>query len=524
MTDLATERRSDLLDPQLVDRLVAGIAAGPDAERQQVLAPFTGEPLVDVPMSSVEDVVRAYADARESQESWAARSVADRAEVMLRWHDLVLDHRMELVDLVQAESGKSRLAAYEEVVDLALHCRYYARRGSAMLRRRRATGLVPVLTRGYEVRHPKGVVGIVSPWNYPIVMAACDAVPAMMAGNGVVLRPDTQVTLSALRVRELAVHAGLPDRLWQVVAGAGSVVGQAVVDRADYVQFTGSTETGRQVATSAARRLVGASLELGGKNPLLVLADADVDLAAAGVARAITANAGQLCVSVERVLVHRAAADVFVPRLVEAMRGLRIGAGRDWSVEVGSLISAGQLERVSGYVDDAVARGARVLTGARARPDLGPYFYEPTLLEGVTPDMRLYGEEVFGPVAWVAAAAGDDALVEAANDSPYGLNASVWTRDMRRGRAVAERIRCGTVNINEVYGATWSATALPMGGMGDSGLGRRHGPEGLQKFTESQTVAWQRGFPLAPFGPLTAEHFERATTAWLRVAKAVHLR
>jgi succinate-semialdehyde dehydrogenase/glutarate-semialdehyde dehydrogenase len=297
-----------------------------------------------------------------------------------------------------------------------------------------------------------------------------------------------------------------------------------VVDGADYVQFTGSTGTGRQVALSAARRLVGTSLELGGKNPLLVLSDADLDQAAAGTARAISANAGQLCVSIERVLVDRAVADAFVPRLVEAMRRLRLGAGDDWSVEVGTLVSADQLERVSGYVDDAVARGARVLTGGRARPDLGPYFYEPTLLDGVTPDMPACAEEVFGPVAWVATAAGDDALVEAANDSPYGLNASVWTSDLRRGRAVAERIRCGTVNVNEVYGATWSATALPMGGMRDSGLGRRHGPEGLQKFTESQTVAWQRGFPLAPFGPFTAEHFERATTAWLRVAKAAHLR
>jgi succinate-semialdehyde dehydrogenase / glutarate-semialdehyde dehydrogenase len=524
MTDLATERRSDLLDPQLIDRLATGIVAGADAPRQRVLAPFTGEPLVDVPMSSVEDVERAYVDAREAQQSWAARSVADRADVLLRWHDLVLDHRMELVDVVQAESGKARLSAYEEVVDLALHCRYYARRGRALLRRRRATGLVPVLTRGYEVRHPKGVVGIVSPWNYPIVTAVCDAVPALLAGNGVVLRPDTQVTLSALRVRELAIRAGVPEGLWQVVAGPGRVVGQAVVDGGDYVQFTGSTGTGRQVALSAARRLVGTSLELGGKNPLLVLSDADLDRAAAGTARAISANAGQLCVSIERVLVDRAVADAFVPRLVEAMRRLRLGAGDDWSVEVGTLVSADQLERVSGYVDDAVARGARVLTGGRARPDLGPYFYEPTLLDGVTPDMPACTEEVFGPVAWVATAADDDALVEAANDSPYGLNASVWTSDLRRGRAVAERIRCGTVNVNEVYGATWSATGLPMGGMGDSGLGRRHGPEGLQKFTESQTVAWQRGFPLAPFGPFTAEHFERATTAWLRVAKAAHLR
>ncbi len=502
---------------------MAAVTATGD-ERVSVEAPFSGQVLAEVPVSSAADVARAFDTARQAQVPWAARPVEERAAVLLRWHDLVLEHRGELVDLVQHESGKARLSAYEEIVDVALHCRYYARRGPAMLRRHGAGGLVPLLTRGYEVRHPKGVIGIIAPWNYPIVMAACDAVPALLAGNGLVLKPDTEVPLSALRVRELAVQAGVPAQLWQVVVGPGRVVGTALIDAADFVQFTGSTATGRVVAQQAAGRLVGSSLELGGKNPLVVLSDADLDRAAAGAARAITANAGQLCVSSERVLVDAAVHDAFVPRLVRALQGLRLGPGLDWSVDVGSLISAEQLERVSAFVDEALARGARVLTGGRARPDLGPYFYEPTLLAGVTPDMRCHAEEVFGSVAWVAAHEGDDALVAAANDSPYGLNASLWGRDLPRARSVAERLRCGTVNINEVYGATWSATALPMGGMGDSGLGRRHGAEGLLKFTEAQAVGWQRGFPLAPFGLVTARQFERATTAWLRVAKGVGLR
>ena len=323
------------VDPAVARRLLRRVVAGPGATRC-ARAPFTGSPIAVLPMSTADDVGVAAQRARAAQHEWSRRPLTARARPFLALHDLVLDHQHELLDLIQIESGKARAHAFEEVADVAIVARHYARRASSYLRPRRRQGAFPLLSSAHELRHPKGVVGIIAPWNYPLSLAVTDAIPALIAGNAVVLKPDTQTVLTALRVLELLTEAGVPEGLVQVVVGDGAVVGTAIVDTADYVCFTGSTATGRLVAEQAGRRLVGASLELGGKNALYVAADADLERAAEGAVRACFASAGQLCVSAERMLLHDDIADAFLDLFLARVRGIRLGTALDYSADCGS--------------------------------------------------------------------------------------------------------------------------------------------------------------------------------------------
>ncbi|WP_405805112.1 succinic semialdehyde dehydrogenase [Streptomyces sp. NBC_01187] len=512
---------ADVVTPSLVASLSRGVTGSGKTSSH---TPFTGEVLAELPESAPEDVASAFETARAAQRAWAATPVRQRAAVLLRFHDLVLSRQSEVLDLIQLETGKARLHAHEEVQAVAVAARHYGRKAASYLRPKRHTGAIPVLTKVIELRHPRGVVGQIAPWNYPFELSVGDALPAFVAGNAVVMKPDTETALTALWARQLMVEAGLPENVWQVVLGDGPVVGPEVADRGDYVSFTGSTRTGREVAQRAAARLVGCSLELGGKNAMLVLPDADLDKAAAGAVRGAFSSAGQLCISIERLYVHESVADAFLERFVARTRAMRLGASLAYGADMGSLVSQRQLDTVTRHVEDAVAKGATVLTGGCPRPDIGPLFYEPTVLEGVETPMAVCGEETFGPVVSVYRFSDVDEAVELANASPYGLNSSVWGTNGRQAREVAARLRTGTVNINEGYASAYGSAQAPMGGMGDSGLGRRHGSEGILKYTEPQTVAHQRVLPMAPSLGMDDEKYAAFMSRSLKALKTLRLR
>lgn len=500
-------------------RALAALSAVPHLDRAEieVRAPFTGAVLGVIPRGTEADIDAAVQGARRAQRQWSATPIGERCAVFTRFQSLLLERQEEIVDLIQLESGKARRHAFEEILDTAVVAQHYAVHAPRYLRTRRRAGAFPVLTTAIELRHPVGVVGVIAPWNFPLILSITDAIAALIAGNAVVLRPDVQSSFTALMAASLLYDAGLPRDVLRVVTGEGHELGPALIDRADYVMFTGSTRTGTIVAERAASRLIGFSLELGGKNPMIVLPDADIAAAVDGAVRGAFVGAGQVCVSMERLYLPEALHDAFVERLVSRTRALRIGPAMDYSVDVGSLTSARQLAIVEEHVADALGKGATLLHGGKRRADLGPLFYEPTILAGVRPGMLAYAEETFGPVLAVYRYDDVEDAIARANDTKYGLNASVWSRSARRAIEVARRIQCGTVNVNEAYAATWTATGSPIGGMKSSGFGRRHGEEGILKYTEAQTVAVQRFLPLAPPPFLREKDYQKL------MSRVVHL-
>lgn len=476
-------------------------------ESADVVAPFTGELLHTLPLSSVTDVVEAASSARLAQIAWQRAGFAHRRRVLLKAHDLLLERRQLLLDTVQSETGKTRGQAFEEVFQAANVTRYYALAAESILRPSARRSGIPVMLRTRVDYRPKGVIGVITPWNFPLSLSIMDVIPALAAGNGVVQKADNQGALSVLASRRAFIDAGLPPELWQVVTGPGSEIGTAVTDIADYVCFTGSTSTGRTVAMRAAERLIGASLELGGKNPLIVLDDVDPEKAAADAVYACFASMGQLCVSIERIIVQRGVADEFMAAFARRVSSLTIGPAFDYTTDAGSLTLPSQLETAQRHIADAVSKGATVLTGGHALPHLGPLFFEPTVLTGVTPEMECFASETFGPVVSIYIVDTDEEAIVAANDSEYGLNSAIFARSMSRARRIASAIDSGSVNINEGYRAAFSAVDAPMGGAKQSGLGRRNGPEGLMRFAESRTVASNTGIMALPrtgaeFAPL----------------------
>lgn len=492
---------------ELLESLAARAAVGPDAGRLAVVSPFTQAEFGSVPEGAPADIVAAVRRARVAQKGWASRSPKERARVLHRYHDILIERADEAMDLIQLEAGKSRIAAFEEVYEAIATARYYAKTGPKLLRRQRRAVSLPGFTKAWEYRHPLGVIGNITPWNFPLTLSISDILPALVAGNSVVVKPDEKTPFSALYGAMLLEEAGLPEGVLLVVPGYGPLLGPTLIDAVDFVAFTGSSDIGRTVAARAGERLIPSSMELGGKNAAIVMADADLAKAIPAISRAVYANGGQLCISMERLYVDEAIRDEFTARFVDYSRDLPLTDGFDFSSALSPMIDQEHLDKVNSHVEDAVDNGATLLTGGKPRPDVGPLFYEPTVLADVEESMLVCEVETFGPVATIYGFHDIEEAIEAANDSDYGLNYSVWTSNTRRGIEVASRLHAGTVGVNDGYAATWSSYDAPMGGWKASGLSRRHGAVGLLKFTEPQTVAVQRG--IAAFAPFPGMDYAR---------------
>ncbi|MGZ6677049.1 MAG: succinic semialdehyde dehydrogenase [Nocardioides sp.] len=450
---------------------------------------YTGDVLVELPQSSPEDIERAFETARVAQRAWAARPVSERLAVFKRAHSLFIDNAETTTDLIQAESGKNRRMAIEETCDPPMVMSHYLKRAAKLLAPVKRGGPVPFLSTSTEIRQPKGVVGIIAPWNFPFATGISDSISALMAGNAIVLKPDNKTALSPLYGIAMLEEAGLPKGLFQVVCGEGPDVGPTLIDNANYVMFTGSTATGRVIGERAGRNLIGCCLELGGKNPMIVLEDADLDEVVQGAIFGAFGNTGQICMHIERMYLPRSRYDEFRTKFVAATQALTLAATYDFGPDVGSLVSVDHKDRVASHVEDAVAKGAAVLTGGRARPDIGPAFYEPTILEGVTKDMVTGTLETFGPVVALHAYDTVDEAVALANDTEYGLNASVWGGDVATACQVGRRIESGNVNVNDILATAFASKGTPSGGVKQSGVGARHGDQGLLKYTDVQNLA-----------------------------------
>ncbi|MCK9250514.1 MAG: succinic semialdehyde dehydrogenase [Solirubrobacteraceae bacterium] len=463
--------------------------------RQAVVNPATGETVAWVDALGPDDVAVAAARARAAQPAWEALGFDGRARVMRRAQRWVVDHRDELVRTIVSETGKAwEDAMIAEVTYGAAAFGHWASAAPKLLADERVKVASPLLVgKKVVVRHaPVGVVGVIAPWNYPFTNGFGDAIPALMAGNAVLLKPAAKTPLTSLLMLRALRECGLPDDVLQVVTGSGSRLGDPIVDAVDMVMFTGSTEVGRGIARRCADRLIPCSLELGGKDALIVLADADLERAASTALFYAMFNGGQTCISVERAYVEASVYDAFVAKVAERAATLRTndptGPG---ATDVGALTVPEQLDVVRDHVDDARGKGARIVVGGDEDEGRPGWWYPPTVIADADHGMRCMTEETFGPTLPIMRVADADEAVRLANDSPYGLMASVFTKDVARGEEIARRIQAGTVHVNDAL-VGYAALEAPMGGWKDSGLGARHGREGIVKYTATQTVVVAR--------------------------------
>ncbi|WP_139977564.1 succinic semialdehyde dehydrogenase [Nocardioides litoris] len=516
-------RRPASVTDALLDRLVARVpsTAGGTWKLTEV---YTGEVLVELPQSTPADIERAFVEARRAQAEWSQWPLAKRLKVMKKAHALFVRNAQLTADLIQVESGKNRRMAIEETCDPPMVLSHYIKHAPRLLAPVKKGGPVPFLTTSTAIRQPKGVVGVIAPWNFPFATGISDAVTALIAGNAVVLKPDNKTALSPLWGIEMLEEAGLPKGLFQVVCGEGPDVGPTLIDNANYVMFTGSTATGRVIGERAGRNLIGCCLELGGKNPMVVLEDADLDEVVEGAVFGVFGNTGQICMHIERIYLPESRYDEFRDKFVARAQGLDVRAAYDFGPEMGSLVSPDHMERVRAHVEDAVAQGAIVLAGGRPRPDLGPAFFEPTILEGVTKDMLCGATETFGPVVALHRYRSVDEAVDLANDTDYGLNASVWGTDVAAAEAVARRIQAGNVNVNDILATAFASKGTPSGGVKQSGVGARHGDQGLTKYTDVQNLAVLKKQVMGPRPGQSYEEYVKGMLAGLTMMRRTRIR
>ncbi len=452
--------------------------------------PATGEEIGRAPFATVADVERAVQLARYAQSGWAKLSFRDRGRIVLKARELLLAEMEEVARLISRESGKpvSEAVSMEVAPTLdAMH--YFATATASLLRAQKIDiGQYGLMGRSSSILYkPLGVIGIISPWNFPLATPAQEVVMALMSGNAVVLKPSELTPLIALKIGEIFQRAGLPDGLLEIVSGDGSI-GAALIDaRVDKIMFTGSVATGKRVAETAARYLTPVVLELGGKDPMVVFEDADLKNAARGAVWGAFANSGQACASVERCYVHESIATQFIDLVVAETKALKQDLGSNAETDIGAISNEKQLGIIEDHVNAAVRDGARVLTGGARAKNLRGLFYQPTVLVDVNHGMKVMRDETFGPVLPLMTFQSEAEAVELANDSVFGLTASVWTKDLSRGRRIAEQIQAGTVMVNEVL-YTHGIAQTPWGGVKDSGYGRTHGRQGLLELVSAQHI------------------------------------
>ena len=497
-------------------------ANGAAGETIAVENPATGALVSTVPVLGAAELARLAAAAREAQPQWAAIGFEGRARVMRRAQKWILDNADQVIETVVSETGKTHEDA--QLADLgytSVALGFWAKHGAGYLADERLPSWNNPLAAGKKLvlrYQPYGLVGVIGPWNFPIANSFGDCIPALMAGNAVILKPSEVTPLSSVLMAEMMRQCGLPDDVFAVATGDGTT-GAALIDQVDCVMFTGSSRTGTKVMEAAARRLIPCYLELGGKDPMVVCADADIDRAANAASFYSMNNAGQVCISVERCYVEEPVYDEFVAKVTETVRGLRQGAPTGaGTVDVGAVIFAPQLDIVQAHVADAVDKGARVLTGGAGHAERGR-FYEPTVLVDVDHTMRIMREETFGPTLPIMKVASAEEGVRLANDSEYGLQASVWTRDLERGEALARRIEAGAVCVNDAQ-SNYLALNLPMGGWKSSGVGTRHGSGGIRKYCKTQSLMVTRFAPKRD--PWMFPYSRRATSGLRRLFKLLY--
>lgn len=458
-------------DPKIAVRKIASIN------------PATGGALREFECTSEAEVHAAVSRASSAQPSWAALDVRKRIAILRNFQRLLHQKKSEVAQLVTREAGKPYVEALlTEVLVVLDAVRFLIDNAYRLLQDEPVPhGNLAMKTKsGRLVREPYGVIGIIAPWNYPFSIPATESLAALVGGNAAVVKPSEFTSLAALELASLLHQAGVPQEIFQVIVGDGAT-GAALINSAiDKLVFTGSVPTGKQIAQAAAARLLPVVLELGGKDAMLVLDDADIEIASSGAVWGAFVNAGQACLSVERCYVHRRLYQPFLEACVHHTQGLRVGNGMDPEIEVGPLIHQRQVRNVESQVEDARAQGGRVLVGGKRLPQIGSNYYAPTVLADVTHEMRIMREETFGPVLPVMPFDSDEEAIRLANDSDYGLAASVWTRNRARGDALARRIHAGTVMVNDVV-SCFGISEAPHGGVKASGIGRSHGRFGLEE-------------------------------------------
>jgi acyl-CoA reductase-like NAD-dependent aldehyde dehydrogenase len=461
-------------------------------EPLRVTNPATGQLIEEIPCADAAATEAAVDRARAAQPAWGALPFAARAQALRRLARAMRDDG-GFLDTLSAESGKPRYEAelIELFYTLELTRYYTGRAGRRALADELRHPLIFANKRARVIRHPRGVVGVIGPWNFPLLNNYADCVGPLIAGNAVVLKPSDRTPLTSLRVAALWKQLGLPPGVLEVVPGRAEA-GQALAAHTDMLFFTGSAGVGRQVAATAAARMIPAVLELGGKSAMIVLADADLPRAAHAAVWSGFAGSGQVCIRTERVLVEAPVADRFAALCAEEIGRLRqgvpaLGQPDASEIDVGAVTFAPQITRAESQIADAMAKGGRVLTGGARRADLGAQFFAPTLIADATPEMAVVREETFGPVLPIVRVADAEEALRLANDSPMGLSGSVWSRDVGKARALARRLQTGSVCLNDAL-VNYFCVEAPLGGIKQSGIGLRHGPEGLRQFCRIETI------------------------------------